>query len=217
MNISDHGKSLIKSFEGCSLTAYKCPSGVLTIGYGRTYGVKEGMVITKAQADSFFNEDIKKYEAYVQKYNISNQNQYDALVSFTYNCGPGALYYVMSSKDITGTMALYVNGGGIRLDGLVRRRKAEIDLYNTPIANSEYETKRWQEKGVATFTKRVGVYNNFLDTIAIDHYEVGEFSNYDSVIETNQFRYISYVSKSGIRRYVPIYQYSTNQYRATFK
>ena len=99
MNISEKGLNLIKSFEGCVLTAYKCPAGILTIGWGNTKNVYEGMTITQAQADQFLVEDVQIYanavNKYVSKFNL-NQNQFDALVSFAYNCGIGSLDSVCS-------------------------------------------------------------------------------------------------------------------------
>ena len=135
MNISERGKNLIKSYEGCRLEAYYCPSGVLTIGYGHTGGdVYPGQVITQAEADALFDQDIVGYVNSVRAYEDQlNQNQFDALVSFCYNCGAGALADVMASGDIVGTMRLYVHGGGQVLPGLVRRREEEIALFNTPI------------------------------------------------------------------------------------
>lgn len=131
MRISEKGKKLIKKYEGCRLTAYRCPSNVLTIGYGHTGDVYEGQTITQAEADRLFDEDIKRYERPVQAYNV-NQNQFDALTSFCYNCGAGALEDVMTSGDVTGTMAMYKHGNNrVVLPGLVRRRKEEIELYNT--------------------------------------------------------------------------------------
>lgn len=62
MRTGEAGLHIIKSFEGCRLTAYKCPAGVWTIGYGHTLGVKEGQRITQAQADGLLVEDIRKYE-----------------------------------------------------------------------------------------------------------------------------------------------------------
>lgn len=129
MRIGNKGIDLIKSFEGCSLVAYLCPSNVWTIGWGHTGGVYEGQRITQAQADQLFIEDIKKYEPTGNW----NQNQFDALTSFSYNCGVGAMQSVIDSGDITGEMALYINGSNGVLQGLVRRRKAEIELFNTPI------------------------------------------------------------------------------------
>lgn len=219
MNISEKGKAFIKSFEGCILTSYRCPAGVWTIGYGRTSEIKEGMTITKQQADLFFDEDIKRYEAAVQKYTWLNQNQFDSLCSFAFNCGNGALASVMASGNITEEMFKYNKAGGAVLQGLVRRRKEEIELFNTPTYQadlSEYEVKRWNEKGVATFLQTVGIYNNFTDTISVDQYYKGEKVYYDLVVESNLYRYISYISRSGQRRFVPIYRKIDKTYRATF-
>ena len=58
MNISERGKDLIKSYEGCRLEAYYCPSGILTIGYGHTGDVYPGQVITQTEADALFDQDI---------------------------------------------------------------------------------------------------------------------------------------------------------------
>lgn len=91
--LSQTGLNLIKKFEGCRLKAYKCPAGVWTIGYGSTAGVKEGQVITQAEADSLLLRDLQRFVDAVNKaVKVEmNQNQFDALVSFTYNCGIGAL------------------------------------------------------------------------------------------------------------------------------
>ena len=86
---------MIMQWEGCVLKAYKCPAGVLTIGYGHTGSdVKEGMTITAAQAVALFNQDIDKFSTTVEKQLGSalgklTQNQFDALVSLSYNIGPG--------------------------------------------------------------------------------------------------------------------------------
>ncbi|MBQ5930381.1 MAG: lysozyme, partial [Clostridia bacterium] len=67
MRISKNGIDLIKKFEGCRLTAYKCPSGIYTIGYGHTSGVKKGQKITQKQAEAYLREDVKKFENGVNK------------------------------------------------------------------------------------------------------------------------------------------------------
>jgi lysozyme len=89
MKISFDGKNLIKKFEGLRLHAYQCSAGVWTIGYGHTCGVKQGDVIAQAQADAFFDSDIEKFEAAVSVALPEGvtQNQFDALVSLTYNIG----------------------------------------------------------------------------------------------------------------------------------
>ena len=133
MRTSEKGISLIKSFEGCRLTAYLCPAGVWTIGYGHTAGVTQGQTITQAQADSFLKADLEKYEKYVNATGlVLNQNQFDALVSFTYNCGAGNLKKLIANRtlpEIAEAMLLYNKGGGKVLTGLVRRREAERKLF----------------------------------------------------------------------------------------
>ena len=88
------GVDLIKEFEGCRLDAYVCPAGVLTIGYGHTGSdVTPGMTITAAEAEALLKQDLQKFEQAVNhliKVRL-NQNEFDAIVSFTFNCGAGAL------------------------------------------------------------------------------------------------------------------------------
>lgn len=139
LDISKNGVELIKKFEGCKLTAYKCPSGVWTIGYGHTMGVEDGMIITQGVAESLLLEDLHNF---VQKVNmlliehhfVVNQNQFDALVSFAFNCGTGALSTCLSQVnniyDLPTRMILYNKSNGKVLAGLARRRQAEIDLFN---------------------------------------------------------------------------------------
>ena len=140
METSKNGLNLIKQFEGCHLTSYKCPAGVWTIGYGHTQGVTEGQSITQEQADLYLKTDLKKFEHYVKAYTskysyILNQNQFDALVSFTYNAGPGNLERRLLLKG-TRPIELVkfylpttcISAKGKTLPGLVRRRVAEADL-----------------------------------------------------------------------------------------
>lgn len=139
MQISKTGLELIKSFEGCGLVAYKCPAGVWTIGYGHTGGVKPGMEINQAQATVMLKRDMRSYEATVNKYVTVeiNQNQFDALVSFTYNCGGNALRKSTllkllnqgKIKEAADQFDLWNRGGGKVLPGLVRRRTAEKKLF----------------------------------------------------------------------------------------
>lgn len=141
MNTSSKGVSLIKQFEGCRLTAYKCPAGVWTIGYGHTAGVKKGDTITQQTADAYLRDDLVIYEKHVMVYdNIYhfNQNQFDALVSFTFNCGRGNLKNLTKGgkrtiEQISAKLLLYNKAGGVVLLGLLRRRAAEKALFDTPI------------------------------------------------------------------------------------
>lgn len=142
MKVSNDCITLIKQFEGCRLTAYKCPAGVWTIGYGHTAGVKEGMKISQAQAELFLLDDLQKYEKRVNKYDSKynwKQNEFDALVSFCYNVGSIDQLTdngTRSRQVIAEKMLLYNKGGGKVLPGLVRRRKAECDLF-TPNGKDE--------------------------------------------------------------------------------
>lgn len=134
MRISNAGKNLIKSYEGCYLYAYRCPAGVWTIGYGHTEGVYPGQTITQQQADNMFDEDIKLYERHTQNAIgfTPTQSQYDAMVSFCYNCGAGALTEIAHSADeFRNNMSAYCHGGGVVLPGLVRRRAEELALFNS--------------------------------------------------------------------------------------
>ena len=139
MKISTKGLGLIKEFEGCELTAYICPAGVLTIGYGSTGPhVSNGQTITEAEAEALLLKDLVRFEKAVNelvKVPLS-QGAYDALVSFTFNCGEGAfadstlLRELNEGKEpnITAKSQLprWTNGG---LAGLVRRRAAEVELF----------------------------------------------------------------------------------------
>lgn len=138
--ISDRGVELIAGFEGCRLEAYRCPAGAWTIGYGHTAGVKEGDTLPSQEAaKALLKEDLKKYGNYVNDYVkkgiISfpiNQQQFDALTSFCYNCGNGNLQRLVSGRDaatVAEKMLLYNKGGGKVLPGLVRRREEERNLF----------------------------------------------------------------------------------------
>lgn len=142
MTISDSGVHMIASFEGCRLKAYWDKTGkVWTIGYGHTEGVKEGDAITDEQAIAFLKYDCRKAENSVNKYNSIykwNQNEFDALVSFTFNCGGGSLKTLVangtrSRKEIADKLPAYNKSGGQVLAGLTRRRKAEQKLFLTPV------------------------------------------------------------------------------------
>ena len=228
MNISERGLNLIKSYEGCRLTAYRCPANVLTIGWGHTKNVYESMSITQDEADRLLVEDVQMYanavNKYVSKFNL-NQNQFDALVSFAYNCGIGSLDSVCSCNtldEIRAELLLYVNGGGVRLPGLVRRRNEELALFNEgcttsfthSINNTEVLERSYPETGVATvIVDTLGVKNEpNSESSSVATYYRGENINYDSVYVTNKYYYISYVSESGIRRYVASRSRAGEQY-----
>ena len=137
MNISQNGIDLIKKHEGCHLTAYLCPSGKWTIGYGHTSKVKKGMQITQEQAEEYLRKDCESSEKAVNALGRNlNQNQFDALVSFTFNCGVGNLKTLCHNRTL-GTISekilLYNKAGGKVLNGLIKRRKEEQALFLAPM------------------------------------------------------------------------------------
>lgn len=137
--INAAGLELLKSFEGCRLTAYKCPAGVWTIGYGTTAGVRSGMTITQAEAERLLRRDLDKFErAVADAVKVSlTDNQFSALVSFTYNVGIGALQgssvlRILNQgnyKEAADRLLAWNKAGGRELAGLNRRRQAERSLF----------------------------------------------------------------------------------------
>lgn len=139
---SKAGIALLKQFEGCRLKAYKAlaTEKYYTIGYGH-YGadVKPGMTITLAQAEAMLKNDLKSYERTVNNYVIVEitQNMFDALVSFSYNCGGAALkkstlLAKLNSKDYIGAADQFMEwnkSGGNVVPGLTERRAKERELF----------------------------------------------------------------------------------------
>ncbi|MCK2054768.1 lysozyme [Methylobacterium sp. 37f] len=143
MKTSIAGLSLIKSFEGCELTAYKCPAGALTIGYGHTGSdVKPGQVITPHRAEELLQGDLAKFEQAVSKaLKVAvSPNQFGALVSLAYNIGGTALARStlikrLNAGDTQGAADQFLawnKAGGKVLKGLTRRREAERALFLHP-------------------------------------------------------------------------------------
>lgn len=140
MNISDNGIRLIQRYEGCRLTAYRCPAGIWTIGYGHTSGVHQGMTITTLQAITYLKQDLKVVETCLSTAVTTplTQNQFDALCSFTFNVGCGALLRSTllkkikvnpSDPAIRAEFAKWVHAKNVVLPGLVKRRREEAELY----------------------------------------------------------------------------------------
>ena len=135
--INKSGLNLIKKYEGCRLTSYICPAGVLTIGYGHTgKDVKQNQTITKKKAISLLKKDLARFERHVQSYNYIYEwtdNEFSALVSFAYNIGnidQLTAYGTRTRSQIRSAMLKYVKANGKTLQGLVKRRKAELKLFN---------------------------------------------------------------------------------------
>ena len=140
VNTSENGIELIKSFEGRRLVAYQDSVGVWTIGYGHTKTAHEDKLIIKSTADRLLAEDLAEFEKYVDTYVTValTQNQFDALVSWTFNLGPGNLKESTMLKklnqglyaEVPDEMRRWNKAGGKVLEGLIRRREAEAKLFN---------------------------------------------------------------------------------------
>lgn len=145
MNITDKGINLIKKYEGCKLTSYLCPAKIPTIGWGNTMykngsKVQLGQTITQQEADdllvhhlNYFAERIKD----MLKVTL-NDNQFNAILSFAYNCGIGNLRISTlfrklninpSDPSIKEEFLKWNKGGGKILPGLTKRRTEESQLY----------------------------------------------------------------------------------------
>lgn len=140
MKTSKNGIDLITGFEGCRINAYKAlaTEKYYTIGYGH-YGadVKASMVISKDKAKQLLANDLTKFEAKVNKYQKYhwNQNEFDALVSFSYNVGSIdqlTAYGTRSRAEIAAKMMQYNKSGGKVIKGLTTRRTAERNLFIKP-------------------------------------------------------------------------------------
>jgi len=144
MKINKAGIDLIKEFEGCSLTAYKCPAGVWTIGYGLTTAaglrpVGAGTTITQAEAEEYLDQVLTKFGNEILPYfnRQPTPNQYAAFVSLAYNIGPNAFRKSTALRrfnagDLQGAAAAlqwFNKAGGKVLRGLTRRRSAEAKLF----------------------------------------------------------------------------------------
>lgn len=137
--INSAGLALIKQFEGCKLEAYQDGAGVWTIGTGHTHGVKAGDTCSQEQADAWLEQDLIGAETAVSslvKVPLSD-NQFAALVSFTFNEGQGKLAGSTLLKklneggyDLVPTyLKSWIFVAGKQCQGLVRRRAAEAELW----------------------------------------------------------------------------------------
>lgn len=143
MKVSDKGIALIKSFEGCKLTAYPDPGtggDPWTIGYGHTgKEVVPGLTISQDEADAYLRNDVQEFEQCVESALLVDvtQEQFDALVCFSYNVGCKAfsgstLLKLLNNGDTEAASQQFLRwnkAGGHVMAGLTRRREAERDLF----------------------------------------------------------------------------------------
>lgn len=138
------GRALIQRFETCRLEAYRCPAGIWTIGWGETgSGIERGTRWSQAYADRRFELALVERERAVDKL-LSvpvNLNEYSALVSLAYNIGLGNFAQSTLLRKLNGgrprdevaeEFGRWTRAGGKILNGLIRRRAAERDLFLTP-------------------------------------------------------------------------------------
>ncbi len=139
MRTSARGLKLIMRFEGFSATPYLCPAGIPTIGYGHVLEHLQHPVISRNDAKQLLAQDARVAERAVTRlirYPLA-QHQFDALVSFTFNVGSGALQRsslraMINRGEVTEAadqFLRWVYGGGKKLPGLVKRRTAERALF----------------------------------------------------------------------------------------
>jgi lysozyme len=151
MDLSARGLKMLYEFEGRHkklpdgrYKAYRCPANVATIYCGLTKGVKDGMIVTEAEGERLLVKELSGYEDAVErlvKVEL-NQNEFDALVLLVFNIGIGAFQKStllkllnQGKRDAASAQFMrWVNGGGKRLNGLVKRRAAEAALFCEPEA-----------------------------------------------------------------------------------
>ena len=139
MKVSQECVNLVKFFEGFEAKAYLCPANVWTIGYGRTKNVKEGDVVNKRQAERDLLEELEEFgnQVFFAVQVPLEQNEFDALTSWTYNLGVGnlqssTLLKKLNSGDknsVPSEMLRWNKAAGKVLAGLTRRREAEAKLW----------------------------------------------------------------------------------------
>lgn len=161
--MNKEGLALLKSLEGCRLTAYKLSNEkYYTIGYGH-YGadVKKGQAITQAEAEALFLKDLEKFEKHVdnvavKKFGALTPNQHAALTSYCYNRGLGGLKELINNsstiEDVARNFPIYWGSNTTYKNALINRRKKEQALFvSAPSADVYYP--------------RYGGSSNLLDTI----------------------------------------------------
>jgi lysozyme len=154
LKLSPTGIKLIQYYEGVKLQAYRDSAGIYTIGYGNTFyedgtKVKMGDKISKQRANELFALIVPKFEEFVRNRitRTLQQNEFDALVSFAYNTGGGYMnkgkwrpYNIWAKVNKNEDVLKYwktlaITSGGKVLNGLIKRRKSEAELYSNSMLN----------------------------------------------------------------------------------
>lgn len=177
MGINAAGLALIKKWEGCRLTAYQCPAGIWTIGYGHTGtvdGVKigAGMKISQQKAEALLAADVAEFYGYVMRKDYVpltdtlTENQKAAITSLGFNCGANAIKTLCKDRtveQIAEAFLLYNKQNGKFSQGLMDRRRAERALYLSGSETVGLATLRRGDKGLL-----VRVLQKLLGGLAVD-------------------------------------------------
>ena len=147
MKTSSNGLQLIRKYEGCKTTPYRCPAGLYTVGYGHVIGNglqlpdQFNRTFSLGEIDELLRTDLARFERGVLRYCpvYLTQSQFDALVSFSFNLGLGVLQRSTlrqkinrGDADAAKVILKYNMAGGRILKGLIRRRQAEYRLFTAP-------------------------------------------------------------------------------------
>lgn len=140
-HITTQGLELIKKYEGFKAIPYRCPAGLLTVGYGHLIKANEHFDrLTTSEAELLLKGDVQTAERAVLRliHTPLSDGQFDALVSFTFNLGAGALQRStlrrkvnrQEHEEVPKELMRWVWAGGRKLNGLALRRAAEGKLYS---------------------------------------------------------------------------------------
>lgn len=167
MRMDAEGVNFIARYEGYVGKPYNDAVGYATVGYGHLIGLRRVTVNDIARFENWTQADYKrllaqdcaKFEQAVRSaiHVQLTQGQFNALVSLAFNCGPGAVQGSIARlansgrlSDVPGVMRQYVNARGVRLQGLINRREAEIRMFRhaspvavDPLAHLTSTERRW--------------------------------------------------------------------------
>jgi lysozyme len=144
LTVSKEGIALIKRYEGCKTTPYRCPAGLYTVGYGHVIGNglqlpdEWNRTLSLGEIDELLRTDLARFERGVLRYCPVplTQSQFDALVSFSFNLGLGVLQRSTfrrklnrGDKEAGRSLLRYNMAGGKVLNGLTKRRNDEYKLF----------------------------------------------------------------------------------------
>ena len=169
-NVTPAGLALIKQFEGFSATVYICPAGYPTIGYGHVVKLQErerfASGITPEQAEALLRQDVQTAERAVLRLITVplTDGQFDALVSFTFNLGAGALQRSTLRRKVNrgdhaavpAEFRKWVWAGGRKLEGLVKRREAEVSIYMSFVSSFPKHQEKPRSPELSRFPPRQG-------------------------------------------------------------